>query len=95
MSGPVPADQKLGQRPDVVTGPRARHVVLHYSQDVKTLHVLHVDMDVTVETFGDPNNGSYEWLIREHGVVTKHSDCGYGQDALALRDGLNEWFNNV
>lgn len=77
---------------NIVAGYRARHVVLHYSHNVRTLFSVDVDVDVTVEVFGDPENGAYEWLIREHGTVTQHSDCGYGQSAIALRDGLNVWF---
>ena len=67
---------------------------LHYTPPVRTVHTIDVDYgDVTVEVFGDPENGAYEWLIRRDGKIEKHSDCGYGQAAIALRDGLNAYFN--
>jgi hypothetical protein len=50
-------------------------------------------MHSTVEVFGDPDNASYEWLIRTKGVIEAHSNCAYGHDAIALRDGLNEYFS--
>lgn len=66
---------------------------LHYSTPVRTVHTIDVDFpDITVEVFGDPENGAYEWLIRRAGKIEKHSDCGYGQAAIALRDGLNAYF---
>lgn len=80
---------------NIITGARAQRVVLHYTQNVRTLHTIDVDMDVTVEVFGDPENGAYEWLIRRLGVVEMHSDAGYGICAIALRDGLNAFFREV
>ncbi len=78
--------------PQVIAGPQARYLVLHYSRNVRTLHVIDVDCDVTVEVFGDPDNGAYEWLIRRNGHIIEHSDCGYGQGAIALRDGLDTYY---
>lgn len=36
---------------------------------------------------GDPDNGSYEWVI-QHGAELEHSNCGYSIPFVALRDGL-------
>lgn len=37
---------------------------------------------------GDGDNVAYEWIIVENGHVVRHSDCAYGTDYTALRDGL-------
>jgi hypothetical protein len=66
---------------------------LTYTKNKKTLHIITCDMHSTVEVFGDPDNACYEWLIRTKGVIEKHSDCAYGHDAIALKDGLNEYFS--
>jgi len=44
-----------------------------------------------VDVVGDPANASYEWVLRSPGgKITKHSDDGYGDSAVALFDGLAE-----
>lgn len=37
---------------------------------------------------GDPDNGAYEWVLVKDGQAERHSDFGYGQSSIALRDGL-------
>lgn len=36
---------------------------------------------------GDPDNGSYEWLIQTPKEI-RHSDCGYGNWHLPMRDAM-------
>jgi hypothetical protein len=62
---------------------------LDYTKDVETILTVSVDLRMTLEVFGDPNNASYEWrLRRENGQVEQHSNAGYGSVSIALRDGL-------
>lgn len=46
---------------------------------------------VALEVFGDGANGSYEWVLLELERPSKHSDAGYGDPSIALRDGLIEY----
>lgn len=62
--------------------------VFHYTGDAEVLMSVDVDMDAEVVIVGQPQNGAYEWVIVNHGKVESHSDCGYGQRSIALRDGL-------
>ena len=55
---------------------------------LKVLHKITFGFDDVVEVVGDPDNGSYEWLIRTSAGITHYSDCGYGCSANALLDGL-------
>lgn len=59
------------------------------------LHELHVAPEIILRVIGDPENGAYEWVIES--VATNQcelefSNCGYGQSAIALRDGLIAFF---
>jgi hypothetical protein len=65
-----------------------RMPVFHYTSDAEVLLSIDVDLDAEVLVVGQPQNGAYEWIIVNHGEVEKHSDCGYGQRSIALRDGL-------
>ena len=68
-------------------------LVLHYTDDVRTLLTVECDSGLSVEVFGDGDNGSYEWrLVGDNGLVEQHSDCGYGIPAIALRDGLIAYY---
>lgn len=60
----------------------------HYTGESEILMSIDVDMDAELLIVGQPENGAYEWVIVNHGVVEKHSDCGYGMRSIALRDGL-------
>jgi hypothetical protein len=59
-----------------------------YTGESKVVMTVDVDMDAEVVIVGQPENGAYEWVIVNHGKVERHSDCGYGQKSIALRDGL-------
>lgn len=64
---------------------------LQFTTDVRTLESCKLDLEsgMTAEVFGDPENGSYEWrLVHANGLVERHSDCGYGIPAIAMRDAL-------
>lgn len=56
--------------------------------------IHHLDGDSpgdSIEVVGDPDNASYEWIVRR-GEELKHSDAGYGQSSVALRDALVEYY---
>jgi hypothetical protein len=58
---------------------------------LRVLHETQIDFNVDLKVVGNPENGTYEWLIqRENRLV--HSNCGYGMSSIALRDGLNAYF---
>jgi hypothetical protein len=63
-----------------------------YTGEAKVVMRVDVDMYAEVVIVGQPENGAYEWLIVNEIVggftVERHSDCGYGQKSIALRDGL-------
>lgn len=59
----------------------------HYSPSWCECSIIFRADEVIV--IGDPNNASYEWAIIIDDRVTSHSDAGYGQASIALRDGLN------
>jgi hypothetical protein len=59
-----------------------------YTGAAEVLMSVDVDMDAELLIVGQPQNGSYEWVIVNHGAVERHSDCGYGMRSIALRDGL-------
>lgn len=72
---------------------RGSHVALQYTDLVKTLYSIPGDgYEDFVEVVGDPDNASYEWLIRRGDKVLEHSNCGYGMASIALRDGLVKHF---
>jgi hypothetical protein len=61
------------------------------------LHFVSVGKNGWVAVIGEPDSGSYEWVIRHDGefhgqtdVYYDHSDSGYGCPESALRDGLKE-----
>jgi hypothetical protein len=47
-----------------------------------------VDADTFVEVVGQDGFAAYEWILRRGSSVLEHSDCGYGDATIALRDGL-------
>jgi hypothetical protein len=59
-----------------------------YTGDAKILMIVDVDMYAQLLIVGQPENGAYEWVIVVHDKVEGHSDVGYGQRSIALRDGL-------
>lgn len=64
-------------------------MVLKYTTDKQTFHVIEA-VGLIVETFGDPDNASYEWRVKIlDGAVVQQSNTGYGILAVALRDGLS------
>ena len=60
-----------------------------YTSPTAKCRTICLDRDRYLDVVGDPANVSYEWVIRDTaGEVLHHSDCGYGDDVVALRDGL-------
>jgi hypothetical protein len=64
---------------------------LDYTENKRTVYVVACGLGETVEVFGDPENASYEWLIRKDGEIECHSNDGYGDDSIALMKGLIEY----
>jgi hypothetical protein len=67
-------------------GPRLQ---LYYTNadDLVVIHHLPMSCGYSVSVVGNPGWASYEWVIERSGKV-EHSDCGYGDADIALRDGL-------
>lgn len=66
---------------------------MKYSEPLKVLYEVSVDMTVTLLVVGDPDNGGYEWVIVDNDDTakpqpTRYSNLGYGMSCDALRDGL-------
>ena len=60
-----------------------------YTSPTALCRTICVDRDRYLDVVGDPANISYEWVLRDTtGEVLHHSDCGYGGEIVALRDGL-------
>lgn len=59
-----------------------------YSRTPDTLFTVQLDLGRTLKVIGDRSNGCYEWIIEPCLAADMHSDCGYGQPDIALRDGL-------
>lgn len=59
-----------------------------YTGNRATLLSISCGMVDSVDVVGDPEMGSYEWIIMRNGKSAEHSDCGYGSPEVALRDGL-------
>lgn len=51
------------------------------------LYLIEMSDGYSVEVVGNPEDGSYEWVLFREGKL-EHSDCGYGDSDIALRDGL-------
>lgn len=64
-------------------------LVLKYTDPLKVLYHLPGSEGYSVSVVGDPDNGAYEWVVLIGGKL-KHSNCGYGDADIALRDGLIE-----
>ena len=56
-----------------------------------TVHVIAVGMVDHVVVVGDPDNASYEWLIRTPNGERERSNSNYGSPEAALRDGLTAY----
>lgn len=73
---------------DAFAGKAFRMPHFKYTGPAKVLMTVDVDLDAELLIVGQPEMGSYEWVIVSHGKIESHSDCGYGQMSIALRDGL-------
>jgi len=59
---------------------------------LKVIYSIAADAGFWVDVIGDPDNGFYEWIIREGDRVTEHSEEGYVIPSIALRDGLEAYW---
>lgn len=68
---------------------------LTYTRPKCVLHELPLAPEIILRVIGDPENGGYEWVIESVATNERElesSNCGYGQSAIALRDGLIAFF---
>lgn len=62
---------------------------LNYSTAVTLFYLVWTWTDGCVGVFGDGDNGAYEWFVFANDKLT-HSDCGFGDTAVALKEALNQ-----
>lgn len=76
--------------------PYQHPLIIRYADParIRVLYEVQIDAAEFVRVIGDPENGAYEWLIQTADYI-KHSDAGYGQSAIALRDGLFVYFEDA
>jgi hypothetical protein len=67
---------------------QAQSIRFKYTNNVEEVRRLDLDGDDVLVIRGEPEGGSYEWVLIKGGEVAKHSDDGYGWVLAALRDGL-------
>ncbi|CAD0363797.1 hypothetical protein VDR70_008230 [Xanthomonas campestris pv. campestris] len=68
--------------------PAAKALKLDYTAAVDECYRITFDQVHQLAVIGDMANASYEWVIEAHGQVLAHSNDGYGDTSIALRDGL-------
>lgn len=62
--------------------------------DVRILFQEQIDVKTVLLVVGNPSEASYEWIIRRDADGTwEYSDGGYGDNLVALRDGLCHYFD--
>lgn len=66
------------------------HLSMEYTEgkDLTILYDIPVDLKAHVKVVGQPDWGSYEWVIENADSTLTYSDSGYGSPEYALRDGL-------
>jgi hypothetical protein len=57
------------------------------------ISVIAIEQYARIEIFGDTKASKYEWRIVKHNEIKEHSDAGYGDSTIALRDALFHVFN--
>lgn len=66
---------------------------------MRIVHRIPVNQGALVIVIGQEGDASYEWIYLperpERGQQWTHSNAGYGEPAIALRDGLNEALGDV
>lgn len=68
--------------------PAAKALKLDYTSAVDECYRIWFDHVHQLVVIGDLANASYEWVIEGHGKICAHSNDGYGDTSVALRDGL-------
>lgn len=64
----------------------------NYTRVTHEMYRVVADHKTEIVIVGDPANGCYEWMLRSGKRVERHSDMGYGEPALAMRDGLIAYY---
>lgn len=67
-------------------------IVFKYTGACVEIHRVSVGIHEDVIAVGDPDSAAYEWVVVRGDEVLSHSDVAYGSPAVALRDGLIEYF---
>ena len=76
---------------DGVTEMQAQNIRFKYTNNVEEVRRLDLEGGDVLVIVGEPDMGSYEWVLIKGGEVAKHSDDGYGWELSALRDGI-AWY---
>jgi hypothetical protein len=63
---------------------------LHYSTIAHVFHCIQISTTHWVGVAGDGDNGCYEWFSM-FGTKMEHSNVGYGETTIALRDVLTKF----
>lgn len=59
--------------------------------ELRVIHELRSRGRAVVQVVGLPGWGCYEWVVLGDGEVLAHSNEGYGESDVALREGVREW----
>lgn len=70
---------------------QAQNIRFKYTNNVEEVRRLDLEGGDVLVIRGEPDMGSYEWVLIKGGEVAKHSDDGYGWELSALRDGI-AWY---
>ena len=70
---------------------QAQNIRFKYTNNVEEVRRLNLEGGDVLVIRGEPDMGSYEWVLIKGGEVAKHSDDGYGWELSALRDGI-AWY---
>ena len=65
----------------------------YHLSEVQTFYDIPVGDETFVKVVGDDGMIWYDWIIYRGEAVIDYSDKGYGQAAIALRDGLIAYFH--
>lgn len=70
----------------------AKALKLDYSLVVDECYRIPLDHLHQLAVVGDVANACYEWVIEKQGKIVAHSNVGYGDSSIALRDGLIAYY---
>lgn len=68
--------------------PAAQRLNLEYTSVDNEYYRITFDHVHQLAIVGAKASASYEWILEDRGKIVAHSNDGYGQFSMALRDGL-------